>query len=98
MSDLPANVLSMLPEVAGLVLDDWAMERGYTFAPGIREETIAMMASGMERAARDNPAALAALAPMPRDALRRHVRAQTEPALIRALDYAGSRTGLGEGV
>jgi hypothetical protein len=85
--DIPANVLAMIQEVAGLVLDDWALERGYTFAPGIRDAAVASMASTMAKAAGDNQAAVASLAPMPRDVLRRHIRALTEHALIRALDH-----------
>ena len=95
-ADIPPNVLEMLSEVAGLVLDDWTMARGYTFAPGIRDAAVVGMAATMEQAARDNPAAIASLAPMPRDLLRRHVRALTEPALIRALDFGAREFSEGE--
>jgi hypothetical protein len=94
VTDLPANVIAMFPEVAGLVLDDWAIERGYTFAADVREATVKIFAGSMERSARRDPGALSPLAPMTREVLRRHVRAWAEPALLRTLNEAAERLAL----
>lgn len=95
MSEDAKRVQALFPEVAGAVLDDWAAERGYNFAPGIREAAVATMRKGMEQAASANPEAVAALVPMPRDEALRQIRALTEPALRRALDHGS--TGFSEG-
>lgn len=82
---VPPNVLAMMREVAGLVLDDWLLERGSVFGQVVRAETVTALSRSMERAARSTPSAMAPLAAMSPDALRRHVRAWAEPTLLRAL-------------
>jgi hypothetical protein len=81
-------VCKMFGEVAGLVADDWAMEHGHTFVPTTRASFIA----SVEREARDiaqrEPALLAPYLPLPLDLMRRAIRFDIEPRLVRALDDA----------
>lgn len=90
----PPHVLAMVREVASLVLDDWMLERGWTFRDDVRESTIATLAAHLERAASDPGGAARAFAPLacaPPDVLRRHMRAWAEPALRLAFDDVARR-------
>lgn len=81
-------VCRMFGEVAGLVADDWAMERGHTFVPTTRASFIACVERDARDIAQREPALLAPYLPLPADLMRRVIRADIEPRLVRALDDA----------
>ncbi len=88
VSALPPNLFAMLSEVASLVLDDWALDRGLVFDDATKASVVGLFRDSRADIVAACPELAAHYSAMDRDTMRLRMRTVLEPLIVRELDAA----------